>query len=49
MLLKYQNLTIRYAGMQDAGQLAQWWNGGRVIAHAGLPNGTGNRGNDKKL
>ena len=27
--------------MQDAGQLAQWWNDGRVMAHAGFPNGTG--------
>ena len=41
MLLRYQNLTIRDAVVQDAGQLAQWWNDGRVMAHAGFPNGTG--------
>ena len=41
MLLKYRNLTIRDAVVQDAEQLAQWWNDGRVMAHAGFPNGTG--------
>lgn len=41
MLLRYKNLTIRNAGIEDAGQLAAWWNNGKVMAHAGFPNGTG--------
>lgn len=39
MLLKYKNLTIRNAGEEDAKLLAAWWNDGRVMAHAGFPNG----------
>ena len=46
MLLRYQNLTIRDAVVQDAGQIAQWWNDGRVMAQAGFPNGTGEMGQD---
>lgn len=41
MLLKFENLTIRNATVDDAGQLAAWWNDGAVMAHAGFPNGTG--------
>src|SRR5690554_1071645 len=41
MLLKYDNLTIRNATIHDAQQLAQWWNDGNIMAHAGFPNGTG--------
>jgi len=41
MLLKYQNLTIRNALPGDAVQLAEWWNDGEIMAHAGFPNGTG--------
>ena len=41
MLLRYQNLTIRNATADDAEQLAAWWNDGRIMAHAGFPNGTG--------
>ncbi len=41
MLLKYNDLTIRNATTEDAGQLAQWWNDGTIMAHAGFPNGIG--------
>lgn len=41
MLLQYKNLTIRNASIEDAGQLAEWWNDGAIMAHAGFPNGTG--------
>ena len=41
MLLNYQNLTIRNATADDAKQLAEWWNDGKVMAHAGFPNGLG--------
>lgn len=41
MLIKYQNLTIRNAVADDAEQLCIWWNDGKVMAHAGFPNGVG--------
>lgn len=41
MLLNYQNLTIRNATESDAEQLTAWWNDGKVMAHAGFPNGLG--------
>lgn len=41
MLLQYKNLTIRNANVDDAAQLAEWWNDGAIMAHAGFPNGTG--------
>lgn len=41
MLLSYKNLTIRNATVEDAEQLAVWWNDGAIMAHAGFPNGTG--------
>lgn len=41
MLLKHHNLTIRNATEKDAEQLAMWWNNGKIMAHAGFPNGTG--------
>lgn len=41
MRLEYRNITIRNAVENDAQQLAAWWNDGRVMAHAGFPNGTG--------
>lgn len=41
MLLKYNNLIIRNAENSDAKQLAEWWNDGKVMAHAGFPNGLG--------
>ncbi len=41
MLLKYKNLKIRNACESDADQLVEWWNDGRVMAHAGFPKGLG--------
>ena len=41
MLLNFQNLTIRNATIADAPQLAEWWNDGKVMAHAGFANGLG--------
>jgi RimJ/RimL family protein N-acetyltransferase len=41
MLIKYKNLTIRNAVAADAEQLCAWWNDGKIMAHAGLPNGSG--------
>lgn len=46
MLLNFQNLTIRNATVDDAGQLAAWWNDGTIMAHAGFPNGTGQTAKD---
>lgn len=40
MRIEYGKLCIRNAqGLQDAAQLACWWNDGAVMAHAGFPNG----------
>ncbi len=41
MLLQFRNLTIRNATVKDADLLASWWNDGKIMAHAGFPNGTG--------
>lgn len=41
MLLKFENLKIRNATVNDAPLLEKWWNDGTVMAHAGFPNGTG--------
>lgn len=41
MHITYKNLTIRNAGSADAEQLCAWWNDGKVMAHAGFPNGVG--------
>ena len=46
MLLRCKNLTIRNATVDDAEQLAAWWNDGAVMAHAGFPNGTGQKAKD---
>jgi len=35
------SLTIRDAAPEDAPQLCAWWNDGKVMAHAGFPNGLG--------
>ena len=34
-------IRIRNAGPADCEQLAAWWNDGKVMAHAGFPNGLG--------
>lgn len=39
MNLYYQNLNIRSAVLSDAEQLCAWWNDGKIMAHAGFPNG----------
>lgn len=41
MYIKLNNLTIRNASTFDAEFLAKWWNDGKIMAHAGFPNGTG--------
>ena len=41
MLLKESNLIIRNATSEDAILLCKWWNDGKVMAHAGFPNGLG--------
>lgn len=41
MKLKYNNICVRNAEPADCEQLAAWWNDGRVMAHAGFPNGIG--------
>lgn len=38
---KYNEITIRNATTDDAGQLCKWWNDGAIMAHAGFPNGLG--------
>lgn len=39
MLIKQDNLTIRNATEDDAPLLGKWWRDGKVMAHAGAPNG----------
>jgi len=39
MELKKDNITLRYATIDDAKMLCQWWNDGKIMAHAGFPNG----------
>lgn len=46
MFLQNENLTIRNAMPEDAPLLAKWWNDGKIMAHAGFPNGTGEKAAD---
>lgn len=39
MHLKNGKIEIRNAEIADAPQLTAWWNDGKVMAHAGFPNG----------
>ncbi|MDF2884085.1 MAG: hypothetical protein K0R54_4651 [Clostridiaceae bacterium] len=39
MYLKNENLVLRHATVDDIQILCQWWNDGKVMAHAGFPNG----------
>jgi RimJ/RimL family protein N-acetyltransferase len=39
MLIENNELTIRAAKLEDAAILCQWWNDGKIMEHAGFPNG----------
>lgn len=39
MFIKQNNLTIRNASAEDAAILGKWWRDGKIMAHAGFPNG----------
>ena len=41
MKILYKNILIRDAKENDATILTKWWNDGKVMAHAGFPNGLG--------
>ena len=41
MNIKFENIKIREAEISDANILTNWWNDGKVMAHAGFPNGLG--------
>ena len=41
MLINYENVTIRNATISDSAKLCEWWNDGKIMAHAGFPNGLG--------
>lgn len=41
MLIKKDELTIRNATDNDTQILCDWWNSGKVMSHAGFPNGLG--------
>lgn len=41
MILNYGKIGIRDVTLEDAKQLWKWWNDGKVMAHAGFPNGIG--------
>ena len=41
MELQHGNILLRDATKEDAKQLAEWWNDGAIMAHAGFPNGLG--------
>jgi RimJ/RimL family protein N-acetyltransferase len=39
MYLKNDDLVVRHATADDVQILCQWWSDGKVMAHAGFPNG----------
>ena len=41
MRIEQGEVVIRSATVDDAAQLNSWWNDGKVMAHAGFPNGLG--------
>lgn len=41
MFINKNNLVIRSATIEDAQILNDWWNDGKIMAHAGFPNGLG--------
>lgn len=41
MFLVKDNILIRNAESRDAKTLCEWWNDGKIMLHAGFPNGLG--------
>ena len=41
MDISKDRIHIRNSVITDCEQLAEWWNDGKVMAHAGFPNGLG--------
>ena len=41
MRIQKENIVIRSATIDDAIQLNKWWNDGKIMEHAGFPNGLG--------
>ena len=41
IMLKFENLVIRKTQINDVPLLVDWWNDGKIMAHAGFPNGVG--------
>ncbi len=41
MYIRDGSLSLRNAVLEDASILCDWWNDGKVMAHAGFPNGIG--------
>lgn len=41
MRIEKENIVIRSATVDDGNQLNHWWNDGKVMEHAGFPNGLG--------
>ena len=39
MNLKYNEILVRNASLEDVSNLLKWWNDGRVMEHAGFPLG----------
>jgi hypothetical protein len=39
MILKNENLSLRTCEVDDSKHLVKWWNDGKVMEHAGFPNG----------
>ena len=39
MEIRNENLLIRHVTINDAKILCKWWNDGKIMAHAGFPNG----------
>ncbi len=48
MRIEKDNIVIRSATKDDAVQLNEWWNDGKIMEHAGFPNGTGESVEDTK-
>lgn len=48
MYLKNDNLVIRHATVDDVQILCHWWSDGKIMAHAGFPNGINTDANELK-